>query len=159
MLAAIMGIVGVLLGVLATHSFEWWRERRRWDEQYRFQLYGRRLEAHQQAFALVHRMRDFLVGYDSTEAHPKDDPIRAAMDWWPANCLYMDQASRAKLNALITGAAAFIAFHRGPRTPEGFREANKVWPLFDDALKAIEEGIGVKHLPGTLKPLPEEHDD
>jgi hypothetical protein len=143
-----------LAGAFATQIFNLFLERRREDASYRINLYDRRLAVHQQAFEWIHKLNVDLNyakpgQLDAAETEQLTDTTRAARDWWNASALYLDPVSRAKLVEFLNYC---FEYGRDDRR-KGGTGAN-IWRLMSETLRAVEEGIGMKHIEGTTQERP-----
>jgi len=130
------------------------------EEKYRIALYDKRLAVHQRAYEWMQRLQlEYAnahlpgLGEDrSIEARKRLQKIFGeARQWWTANCLYLDLDSRS----------TFIAFtFQGlvdARKSDGSLDADKwkeVFGHWEDTIKAIERGIGEKHIDFGLTRVP-----
>jgi len=132
-----------LASAFATQMFSLLLEKRREDASYRVNLYDRRLAVHQQGYKWLMDLIEPLRGAMRTPAgdHEKRQLTElglAARDWWDANCLYLDPASRVKLVDFIEDARSVGE----GSLPDGVDPIKR----YRDALRAVEEGIGMKHV-------------
>jgi hypothetical protein len=155
-LAAVVssGLIGV-----ASLGFSFWNSSRERDhrlralrleqeERYRVGLYEKRLQVHQQAYKwlmdLIEPLREAMADHphkdEGTYTH-SDLASKSfkAREWWDGNCLYLDDGSRLRV-------VDFIEEARSAAECESLRNEAETMKLYRDALRAVEVGIGMKHL-------------
>ena len=73
---------------------------------------GKRLEAHQKAYALWRKL--------ATKVHQQGaaEIIEECQEWWPNNCLYLDKDSREAFYDAYWTAAEIEALRSGTPTPD-----------------------------------------
>jgi len=134
-ISALIGFCGVILGI-AIQEFRRWRERK---EMYHSMIFKERLERHQKAFELCHKLNRVLNTNDSDEIHKVAKEFR---EWWDKNCFYLDKKSRELIVPLINYAHTYA----------NKRESGeKVWNILTETLKSLQKGIGVNYLPEDVK--------
>lgn len=158
MVVALVGIVTSGVVGVAGIGFNFWNSSKEkqlrldtlkleQEERYRIGSFEKRLQVHQEAYnwlmQLMELLRNILkedFGENSlfhTTLQQRSHEVRR---WWDANCLYLDEASRA---AVVN----FIEMNRevayGEWEPSGLDPRRS----YRDALRLVQEGIGMKHLP------------
>jgi hypothetical protein len=120
------------------------------EERYRLQFYEKTLATYQDAFNWMMRLVDPIERareLSGPDGHLPDGFLNAlervysdAREWWDAHCLYLDEEPRASAFDFIEVAGAYV---RGDLTPS----QDEIYSMRGTALRAIQEGIGKKHLP------------
>ncbi len=87
--AAFLSLVSAIIGGLIATSSQAWVSAQDRENQLRLAAIGRRLEAHQQAYAL---WRKLLASLGSEKN--LSDTILECQSWWENNCLYLDAKAR-----------------------------------------------------------------
>jgi hypothetical protein len=146
-----IGVLGALGGVAIAELFNWFRQKRSEEENYRLKLYDKRLAVHQQAFEWIHKLNVDLNyakpgQLDAPETNQLVETTRAARDWWNANALYLDPVSKSELVYFFN--LCFAYGQDRPKTP--------VWEQMNRAEKAVMKGIGMKHI--EVREAPETND-
>jgi hypothetical protein len=123
-------------GVAIAELFNWFRQKRSEEENYRLKLYDKRLAVHQQAFEWIQRLsvglNDAKPGHlDAPETKQLIETALAAVDWWNGNALYLDPVSRSELPHFFGLCRAYA--HGHTKTPP-------VWQQRDKALQAVTRG-------------------
>ena len=146
-LGALIGTLSALGGVLLTQLGGFLVEKRREVAAYRVNLYARRLEVHQEAYRWLLTLIEWLR---NTMERPPDESrslfhqrldyeSKQARKWWDANCLYLDDSSRALV-------VQFIEIARAVADQEDLPEGTDPIRVYREALGAIQTGIGMKHI-------------
>jgi hypothetical protein len=127
------------------------------EERYRVGLYDKRLAVHQEAYRwltqLIVTLRSVLraepedANYAGLKRQLSSESVHARA-WWDGNCLYLDESSRSSVVSFIESCAAIA---HDEYTPE---ELDPI-KLYLAALRATQEGIGMKHL-DVKEPRPDE---
>ena len=144
---ALIAALSALGGVLITQIGNVVIEKRRELASYRVNLYAKRLEVHQEAYRWLLTLIEWLR---STMEQPPDEIPRLfhqrldyeskeARKWWDANCLYLDDSSRALV-------VRFIEIARAIADQEDLPEGTDPIRVYRDVLGAIQTGIGMKHI-------------
>ena len=147
--AAVAGIVGVAVGSGITIGYAWFRDWREGKEKYRVMLYGKRLEVHQQAYyysvQLLQSFDDYLSDLGLTKEFL---PLyQEARDFYYSNSLYLDENSRKLFREALN---AIIPCFEGLDD----ETVEDVSSRLIKAMRAVETGIGMKHLEETRPKQP-----
>ena len=154
LLGALIGALAALGGGIATQIAGFVLEKRRELATYRTSLYEKRLIIHQEAYRwlmdLIEPLREAMKQHPHESLARTHTPISQmkssrAREWWDANCLYLDDASRAQLVYFIEAARAEAACEPLPSGLDPVR-------VYRDAPRAVQEGIGMKHLDVKERP-------
>jgi hypothetical protein len=140
---ALISASSALGGVFLAQLFHWLMQKREQEERYRLALHGRCLAAHQEAYKwlmdLIEPLRAGMRdGAGDDERQRLNELGIAARAWWDANCLYLDPESRGKAVDFIEDARSVAE----GSLPDGIDPIKR----YRDALLAVEEGIGMKHI-------------
>lgn len=135
----IWALVGTVLGA-GIAIIPSWLDRM---DRLRVMTFEKRLDKHQEAFALCQQLAVILYVEDRTDREDQlDAEIRAFGKrlylWWNENCFYLDRQSSAKIATLS----------RACMKQDGISESGFFGPL-EDARHALQNGIGHKHLEKT----------
>ncbi len=119
------------------------------DEGYRLALYDKRLAVHQQAFEWLMKAGERLKRAQRQDAKQEDrdelaDVCERADQWWNANCLYLDPISWGRMLTFIFETRLW-AKDPTHEPPEGHPRK-----LHREAVSAVKEGIGLKHIDPKL---------
>lgn len=119
---AAVGFLGIIIGggIATATTLLTARDNRR--HQLAMAAVDRRLEAHQTAYALWHR----IVGAVHKPDHVGEVLIEAD-EWWRNNCLYLDPESRKALRDCIIFASSHKDLLAGPRSEEIARLIKESW--------------------------------
>jgi hypothetical protein len=98
---AIASLGGVVVGALITVVAQHWNGKLERTHQLRMAAAERRLDAHQQAFALWRKLISNVHNED--EIHKV---VAECQDWWNRNCLYLSPDARGKFNLAYVCAAS-----------------------------------------------------
>jgi len=128
----IIGLVGVFIGVGIT-EFRLWRES---EERYRIITFEKRLVIHQEALSNCYRVYHHIFSRKTQEK--KNTAINEMENWWENNCLLLDEKSRRKTLDFIGDARDYA--NKITESQSEFMRTNR------EALNAISQGIGIKHL-------------
>ena len=113
------------------------------EERYRADLYAKRLEVHQQAYKWLMRNIEHIPGPFKIAKMPDSEReqlgrfCKEARIWWDSNCFYLDESSRREFVDFL-GTAEDVASE--------VVEWKEVGSRYRSALRAVQEGIGMKHL-------------
>lgn len=169
MVEAIFGLVGVVVGSGLVLLYNYYRDRREREEKYRVTLYEKRLEAHQKAFYLI---RELNKSFNLPPEDMDKDKIstiekkRAEVDeWWASHCFYVDPKSLDKISDIIERSEQLVRDYGLPKdSPDKWDEDERKrwvkqrWELtrcIDYTKRALQEGIGMKHIEEPKKEQPE----
>ncbi|MBA7472089.1 hypothetical protein ES707_07409 [subsurface metagenome] len=133
---ALIGLLGVIIGILAT-AFWNWRERK---ERFKVMTFEKRLEAHQLAFYWNQTIYHSL---SSRDAEQISKCIREAQEWWNGNCLLLDEKSQKSFLSVFNSGNRYS---RNIRRPGSEPEAERIWDDLNNNLADIIQGIGAEHL-------------
>ena len=144
------------------------RQRER-EEKYRLMLYEKRLEAHQRGFFLFEDLKDTLP--DSIEGMNEAgvaavDELECQVDeWWVSNRFYLDEESRRKIRVATRHVDNLVHDYGLPNdSPVDWNDHQRVlWrsdhneclKSIENAVIALEKGIGMKHIEEPEKEQPE----
>ncbi len=132
---AFIGLLGVILGILAT-AFWNWKERK---ERFKVIAFEKRLEAHQLAFYWNQTIYHSLGSGDAERIRKS---ISEAQEWWNGNCLLLDERSQKSFISIFNSGNRYA---RNIQRPE--LEAERIWDDLNKNLADIIQGIGAEHLP------------
>lgn len=111
-----------------------------YENRLRMAALDRRLETHQQAFTLWHRLainvfKQELVNQVATECQ----------EWWSKNCLYLDTKSRDAFLKAVRAAVQHqeIARDRGQSSAESYKATMENWNRIMEASDAIVQGVAL----------------
>lgn len=155
MIEAVFGLIGVILGALATGIVSWKIhtsnlqsrnseieiERK---ERFRVMTFEKRLDAYQRAYYCYQCLNEVLNGGDTEKIH---EVANEARDWWNKHCLLLDTDSRDNLMGFIQYSHMYA---NGNQTAQ-----QVVWDWMMKTRKSIVKGVGTEHLPIDSK-TPEE---
>jgi hypothetical protein len=146
-------IVGGLLGLLP-----YWLSR---SDQYRIMTFEKRLQAYQEAYALVHE-----VHHNYNEVTLYKDPIDGeimsekleslftavtkATNWYFSNLLYVDENTRNKFAFFLARYRTHV-YHKTIKSQaelvKELKDEKATYESIFDVYAAIGKGVGIKHLP------------
>ena len=131
-----MSVVGTILGALMNRSFARGLEDIAHENRLRLAAIDKRLEAHQQAFALIWK----LVNQRASETscgHTKN-----CNDWWADNCLYLTEEARQAFRAMCNVLPLEASYNsRGELLHSG-----ATWALITTAFLETVEGVRLPNL-------------
>jgi hypothetical protein len=130
-------LIAVGIGAILTEGLRWLWDWRQGKERYKLMLYEKRLEVHQKAYSCIRKLRLAMDQHDKEKIEVTDQ----ADEWYFSNCFYLDEESRAKMYQ-ATGKVRELIDLRGPQAQD--RELARI--ALQEAFKAVEKGIGMKHL-------------
>ena len=133
---ALIGLIGILLGIAATSFFKWIDRK----ERFKVMTFEKRLDVHQCAFYWNQIIYQVLI---SKDADILKEIVSEAQEWWNTNCLLLDENSR---NSMISVFNSTNRYARGIEHPDLATGSERVWDDLDKNYKDIIEGIGVEHL-------------
>ena len=137
---AILGLLGVILGITASALWQWTEH----EERYREMMFEKRLSVHQEAFVLTSEIAEkcnlVVIGKRMPSQDELNSDLREMSTWWRANCLYLDRASRKSFINLISGVRIYAQSY-------DHKEAEKCLDLAQITGRKIVEGIGEEYLP------------
>jgi phosphate uptake regulator len=122
--------------------------------QLRLAALDRRLEAHQQAYAL---WRDLMRVANIREEI--GDVVMKCQDWFFRNCLYLDAEAREAFwkAFMAAGSRPVYLSARVPRSDEDMKTLERNWSLIENAGEAIVKGVDLPSIAGSdaeVKPPP-----
>jgi len=140
---------GALIGSLTTWFIQWSQNK----EKYQQMAFEKRLQVHQQAYALCGTLLGTTFTKSSTE-----EAVAKVGDWYYNNCLYLDSNSREALWKLTRTVQEYTAKH-GPFvadiiTREQFDDHVAMRDLQVETQNIIARGVGVKYIPEIKEPTP-----
>lgn len=112
---AIVGLIGVLLGSAITVAGQWTMASRQQRDLFRLASVEKRLEVHQQAFALWQKLVSVVHRQDE-----RGRVVTECQEWWYNNCLYLEPKVREAFRACYMGVWDY-----NPRDEQMRKE---VWP-------------------------------
>ncbi len=142
---ALIGALAALGGGVVTQVAGFVLEKRRELASYRVNLYERRLDIHQEAYKWLMDIIEPLQDAMSQHPHAEGETVThselarlsyKAREWWDANCLFLYWTSRSHVVDLIEVAKSVAECE----TVETFDTIK----LYRDALRAVQEGIGLE---------------
>ena len=137
---AILGLLGVILGITASAFWQWSEH----EERYREMMFEKRLAIHQEAFTLTTQIRTKLLLAVSGKSIPSQSELESDFiemrEWWKANCLYLDPRSRKAFLDLFTNLHEYAASY----THEDAKECLELTAI---TAKKIVQGIGEEYIP------------
>lgn len=148
MLAAILGLVGVVLGAGISAIIQWQISRANREQMLATAALDKRLAAHQQAYAL---WREILRA-----AHHKSkigDVVRKAETWWEDNCLYLDAQAREDFRSCmltVINHSYVVAANNGPGGDAETIEDS--WSTVTRPGRSLVEGVRLPSLGEAEKP-------
>lgn len=123
-----------------SHRFDLMLEEKKSSNQLRVAALDRRLDAHQQAFALWRKLFNSIHGPDIT------DVVIECQNWWDNNCLYLEPAAReAFANAYAAADLHRAILENSRRDCVAIEEININWKIITDAAEIITSSVA---LPG-----------
>jgi hypothetical protein len=133
---------GALIGSLTTWFIQWSQNK----EKYQQMAFEKRLQAHQQAYALCGNLMSTTFTQLSTE-----ETVAKVIDWYYNNCLYLDSNSREVLWKLTRSVQEYTAKH-GPYQPDIITSDQydahvELRELQVETQNIIAMGVGVKYIP------------
>ena len=145
--AAAVGFLGTIIGggiATATTLLTAGENRR---HQLAMAALDRRLEAHQTAYALWHRIVGAVHEPDRVGA-----VLREADEWWRNNCLCLDVESRRALRDCIIFASSHKDLLSGPRSEEVARLLNESWDMIMKPGQTLVRGAALPSLGEAEQP-------
>ena len=133
---ALIGLIGILLGIAATSFFKWIDRK----ERFKVMTFEKRLDVHQSAYYWNQRIYQEL---SSKDASILKKIISDAQQWWNTNCLLLDENSRISMISVFNSTNRYA---RGIEHPDLATGSERVWDDLDKNHKDIIKGIGVEHL-------------
>lgn len=127
--AAIIGLVGVIVGASITSLFQFFKSKSDQAHQLRMAALEKRLATHQEAYTLWNELL--------WNIHKKDEVNTIAVkcqDWWYKNCLYLDPKTRKAFKEIIYTASEFSSANAKTKEKE-FNEILKVGHLIAEGVK------------------------
>lgn len=118
-------------------------EHMRYRNQLRLAALDRRLQAHQEAYALLLELRGTI------HTSGLGDVVGKCQEWWDKNCLYLEEDARKKFLLAYRSASNHPELLKQPRlsSPDETVEALKQnWKGIEDALEAIVKGVALPSL-------------
>lgn len=136
---ALIGIAGTLVGAMITLAVQWFIAKRQQKDLFRLAALDKRLEKHQEAFALWRR----LVSSLQSETR-RGESVAECQAWWEQNCLYLTEEVRKGFYHAFISSELAVCDNPEVRT--------KVRTDILGLGKIIEKAVG-------LPPIGEEHGD
>jgi hypothetical protein len=130
---ALASLGGVIVGALITVASQHWSGELERKHQLRMAAAERRLEAHQQAFALWRKL--IYTVHDENEIH---SVVGECQQWWNNNCLYLSPDAREKFRFAYVCAASHKDYVKD-RSDSKLVTDN--WANITDAGEAIVKGV------------------
>jgi hypothetical protein len=96
-LPALIGLLGVLLGVFITGLWSYFIAKINYRNQLRLAALDKRLAAHQEAYLLCYE----LYCKHKSSGDERDKVQKKCEDWFLRNCLYLGPRSNSKFNDLL----------------------------------------------------------
>ena len=120
---AAFGFVGVIIGSLITGATSWLAARENRKQHWAIAAIDKRLEVHQEAYALWTRIVGALNDQNIAEV------VSEGEKWWSQNCLYLDAASRQAFKSCLFSALLRKDLLNGPkpRDDETTKMIRKNW--------------------------------
>ena len=127
-----------------TERLEGIAEHLRYRNQLRLAALDRRLQAHQEAYALLGKLRGAAHA-----AEPISDVFEECNAWWNNNCLYLEAGAREKF------LSAYYAARNHPElkerrvrcpSPENMADLAENWKKINDAPEAIVKAVELPSL-------------
>ena len=130
-----MNFIGTILSAFINRSSARELENIAQRNRLRLAAIDRRLEAHQQAFALLWKL------VDQRASEISSDHTRKCESWWADNCLYLTEEARNAFRAVCNNLPLNVSYNsEGELVLPG-----ETWARITTALMEIVEGVG---LPG-----------
>lgn len=139
MAEAFIGLAGVVVGSVLMLTAQCWIARQRLRNQFRLAALDKRLEKHQEAFAL---WQSLVSAVHRPEERTK--VVLQCQDWWYNNCLYLSPKAREAFRR-----AYMAAWEYNPKVAE-MRE--KEWPRIMDPGRVIPAAVDLPPV-GDVKPI------
>jgi hypothetical protein len=114
--------------------------------QLRMAALDRRLEVHQQAYALWWK----LLNAVHREENPPSDITIECQDWWVKNGLYLDAEARQAFRDAYIAASFHREFCKPPRDIDAIKEN---WNIINNAGKIIVKTVELPSLGEEFKPV------
>lgn len=133
---AVIGLIGILLGIAATSFFKWIDRK----ERFKVMTFEKRLAVHQRAHYWNQRIYHELSLRD---ANMLRETVSEAQEWWNDNCLLLDDKSRKSMISVFNSTNRYAG---GLEHPELTTGTERVWDALYTNLEDIIRGIGVEHL-------------
>jgi hypothetical protein len=130
---ALAGLGGVVVGSLITVAAQYWSGVLERKHQLRLAAAEKRLEAHQQAFALWRKLISNV--HKESKIH---EIVGECQEWWNNNCLYLSPEAREKFRYAYICAASHGDFVKDRTNPKLVREN---WQNVADAGPALVRGV------------------
>ena len=131
-----MSMVGTILGAFMNRSFARGLENIAHENRLRLAAINKRLEAHQQAFALMWKLVNRRAP-ETSGGHTKK-----CEDWWVDNCLCLTEEARQAFRAMCNGLPLDASYDsRGELLLSG-----ATWALITTAFAEIVEGVRLPNL-------------
>jgi hypothetical protein len=130
---ALASLGGVVVGALITVASQHWSGELERKHQLRLAAADRRLEAHQQAYALWRKL--IATVHDEKEIH---NVVRECQQWWDNNCLYLSPDARRRFRFAYVCAASHNDYVKDRSNPKLVTEN---WVNITDAGEAIVKGV------------------
>ena len=127
-----------------TERLEGIAEHLRYRNQLRLAALDRRLQAHQEAYALLGKLRSAA---HATE--PISDVFEECNAWWNNNCLYLEADAREKFLGAYYAAQNHPELKRRAAecgSPENMADLDKNWKKINDAPEAIVKAVELPSL-------------
>jgi len=146
-----IGMIGVVVGALISGFFSYFISETNYKQQLRLAALDKRLEAHQQAFALWWEIRSNIYHDDKIS-----DTIKKATKWWQNNCLFLGPKSRGPFyNCLIfAGEHANLVKYGNPKY-DNKKERRESWEVIMLPGKTLVEEMALPSLAEEIK-IPEQ---
>ena len=129
---ALTSLGGVVIGALITIGAQSWTGALERTHQLRLAAADKRLEAHQQAFALWRKLIQTV--HDEKEIF---NTVAECQEWWNNNCLYLSPDAREKFRYSYICAASHNEYKKDRENPQ---LVTKNWFDIADAGEAIVRG-------------------
>jgi hypothetical protein len=130
---AVASLGGVVVGALITVAAQHWSGELERKHQLRMAAAERRLEAHQQAFALWRKL--IVSVHNESEIHAV---VAECQEWWNNNCLYLSPDAREKFRFTYVCAASHKDYVKDRSNPKLVTEN---WANITDAGQALVKGV------------------
>jgi len=130
------------------------------DEQYRWMLYPKRLEVHQQAFALLRQLNtsvpDSIKDMKEAKTATIDETKCKVDEWWASNRFYLDEESQEMILTAISSAECLVIDYAVADDCRQEWDDHQLGLWREDrdqfriciraTMKALEKGIEMKHI-------------
>jgi hypothetical protein len=151
--AASIGLVGVLVGATISAGVAWIVALEARRVQIGAATSAKRLQAHQEAFAIWHQCWDVVHEQDQDK---KSETLERAQEWWLNNCLYLSDEARDAFRRMIMSASAHsgILERNLNRSREEWRkELDDNWARIETTGQIIVRGSGSHIADDVIKRL------